>query len=101
MDQLLWDPIITSAFFVYMAYIEGGGWREAKRKLARDYWITQKVTLILLSLLLIHLFQMSWRVWPLFNFVMLRYVPEELQILFGNVVAFAWNIYKSLIVMRQ
>jgi len=45
--------------------------------------------------------QTSWGVWPIANFVMLRYVPEELQILFGNVIAFAWNIYKSLIVMRK
>jgi hypothetical protein len=30
---------------------------------------------------------------------MFRYVPEHMQILFGNVVSFIWNIYRSLIVM--
>jgi hypothetical protein len=36
---------------------------------------------------------MSWRVWPLAQWVNFNYVPPHLRTLFGNLVGFFWNIY--------
>eukprot|EP01088_Endostelium_zonatum_P020702 TRINITY_DN7771_c0_g1_i1.p1 TRINITY_DN7771_c0_g1~~TRINITY_DN7771_c0_g1_i1.p1 ORF type:complete len:200 (-),score=30.96 TRINITY_DN7771_c0_g1_i1:58-657(-) len=82
LDQLLVDPLMTAFFFIVMGILNGQSPADIRAKLDKEWWSVQK---------------MSWRVWPLFNFIMLTCVPENLQILFGNSVAFAWNIYKSLL----
>ena len=82
LDQLLLDPIMTAFFFIVMGTLNGQSPTAIKAKLDKEWWTTQK---------------MSWRVWPIFNFIMLTFIPQNLQLLFGNSIAFAWNIYKSLL----
>ena len=38
---------------------------------------------------------MSWRVWPLAQYINFNYVPANLRVLFGNLVGFFWSIYLS------
>jgi hypothetical protein len=84
LDQLVLDPLMTLFFFVFMGVLDRKSWRETKDDMRKTYWLTQTS---------------SWKMWPLVNFIMFRYVPENMQILFGNIVSFVWNIYRSLIVM--
>lgn len=84
LDQLVLDPVMTLFFYVFMGVLDRKSWREMREDMRKTYWLTQTS---------------AWKMWPLVNFIMFRYVPEHMQILFGNVVSFIWNIYRSLIVM--
>jgi hypothetical protein len=84
LDQLVLDPVMTFFFYVFMGVLDRKSWREMREDMRKTYWLTQTS---------------AWKMWPLVNFIMFRYVPEHMQILFGNVVSFIWNIYRSLIVM--
>jgi hypothetical protein len=84
LDQLVLDPFMTFFFYVFMGVLDRKSWRETKEDMRKTYWLTQTS---------------AWKMWPLVNFIMFRYVPEHMQILFGNLVSFIWNIYRSLIVM--
>ena len=38
---------------------------------------------------------MSWRVWPLAQYLNFNFVPAQYRVLFGNLVGFFWGIYMS------
>jgi hypothetical protein len=38
---------------------------------------------------------MSWRVWPVAQYINFNYVPANLRVLFGNLVGFFWSIFLS------
>lgn len=82
LDQLVLDPIMTFFYFVFMGVLDRKRWGDIKLEMRRSYWLMQTS---------------AWKMWPLVNFIMFRYVPENMQILFGNVVSFIWNVYRSII----
>jgi len=78
-DQLVFAPLASVFFLFYMSLVDGN-LKSFPNKLNNTLWPQLKV---------------GWRIWPvaqLFNFAM---VPPHLRVLFGNVVAYFWNVYLS------
>lgn len=38
---------------------------------------------------------MNWRIWPLANVINFGVVPQQLQVLFNQILSFFWCIYMS------
>jgi hypothetical protein len=79
-DQLLFDPFATTAFYLVMSLLEGRSWEEAKQKWRQNFWSTQVA---------------SWRIWPLAQYINFNYISPQYRVLFGNILGFFWGIYCS------
>nr|XP_058945246.1 peroxisomal membrane protein 2-like [Pocillopora verrucosa] len=77
-DRGIFSPVFLLVFFYVVAILEGKSHREAIMKIRETYWTALK---------------MSWRVWIVFQYVNLNYVPRQYRVLCGNLMAFVWNIY--------
>jgi len=79
-DQLLFDPFLTAFFFVFTAMLNQKTVKQTIQDLKEKFWSAQ---------------QMSWRVWPLAQFINFNYVPETYRVLFANLVGFFWGIFMA------
>lgn len=76
-DQLIFAPVGSLLFFIFMAYFEG---IDISEKLQNTY--LKAVT-------------SGWKVWPLVQLVNLYFVPLILRLPFISMVGIAWNSYLS------
>ncbi|KNA24138.1 hypothetical protein SOVF_018690 [Spinacia oleracea] len=82
LEQLTASPLKTIIFMMYYGLvIEGRSWPLVKSKIKKDY----------LPILLI-----SWKFWPVVNWVNYRYMPLQLRVLFHSLVASCWAIFLNL-----
>ena len=84
-DQLLFSPSLNILFFSILSIFDGQPGR-----------IIPSLRTNLLPTML-----MSWRVWPLAMYINFNYVPQQLRVLFGNLVGFAWSIFLSMRASRK
>ncbi|KAJ7386947.1 Mpv17 / PMP22 [Desmophyllum pertusum] len=77
-DRGLFSPLFLLVFFYTVAILEGKSHKEAVMKIRQMYWTALK---------------MSWRVWIVFQYVNLNYVPIQYRVLCGNMMSFLWSIY--------
>eukprot|EP00741_Cyanophora_paradoxa_P000388 tig00000404_g379.t1 len=80
MDQLVFAPIFTAAIFTVIGLLEGKSLGDCKEKLDRDWWTALKA---------------NWKVWPLAQLINMKFVPQQFNVLFVNLVAVGWNAYIS------
>lgn len=77
-DRGVMSPLLLFIFFYVVAIMEGKSHKQAMMKIRQHYWTALK---------------MSWRVWILFQYFNLNYVPLQYRVLTGNVMSFLWSIY--------
>lgn len=78
-DQLAFAPFFNALFISVLMTVEGKS-NQIIPKLQQD---------------LIPTVQANWLLWVPAQFVNFRYVPQNLQVLFANMVALIWNTYLS------
>ena len=75
-DQLTFGPFFHFIYFVAIGILDGRDADSIYKHVQRDY---------LRTLL------MNYTVWPLVNIINFKFVPPNLRVLFGNVIAIAWT----------
>jgi len=86
LDELLYDPFCIVFFFSIIGLLERQNLEQIKSKIVKDYWQTQK---------------MSWKVWPVVQFVNFAVVPDNMRILFINLVGFFWGIFLQVMAGKK
>ncbi|XP_068678294.1 peroxisomal membrane protein 2-like [Montipora foliosa] len=77
-DRGIMSPSLLLVFFYVVGVLEGKSHEGAIMKIKKHYWTALK---------------MSWRVWIIFQFFNLNYVPKEYRVLAGNMMSFLWSTY--------
>jgi len=77
LDQVVFTPIFFIVYYVYNGLIDGTI-SEVPEKLSKD---------------LIRVSIDSAKVWTIAQFINFKFVPPNLRVLFGNIVALGWNTY--------
>ncbi|GAB4819299.1 hypothetical protein N2152v2_006345 [Parachlorella kessleri] len=80
LDQLVFTPIMTLAFFAFLKAAEG-----------QPHMILPFIHDKYLSTLLA-----GYAVWPAVNIITFRFIPQDLRILFGSAVGLVWGTYISM-----
>jgi hypothetical protein len=80
LNELFFQPALCAWFFCFTTALQQGPQHVVPR--LRAAWLLTVLR--------------GLRFWPLVNFVNFKYVPGPLQVFYGNLMAFAWNIYLSL-----
>ena len=80
LDQLLWTPPLTVAFFSWQHYFSG-------------QQVTQAVESAVDKLL--PTLKYNWTVWPLIHVVTFAAIPLEYRMLWVNCANLAWNTFLS------
>ena len=84
-DQLVFSPVFIGAFLSALTCLEGKP-DQIKKRLEQGWWD---------SLLL------NWKLWVPFQMINFRFVPQNYQVLFANVVALIWNTGLSFIANKK
>ncbi|XP_067910940.1 peroxisomal membrane protein 2 [Heterodontus francisci] len=79
LDRLMFAPAFLALFFVVINLLEG---KELKDKMQTGYWTALK---------------MNWKVWTIFQYININYVPAQFRVLFANLVALFWYAYLASI----
>ncbi len=79
-DQAVGASAFIVIFYVGMSAFEGKGVQAGAQNCKEKFWTTLKA---------------NWILWPAANLLNFGLVPIQYQVLFSNLVAFAWNIYLS------
>ncbi|XP_013409105.1 peroxisomal membrane protein 2 [Lingula anatina] len=77
-DRFVFAPPFLLLFFYIVAILEGQSSDAAIQKIREFYWGALK---------------MNWRVWGIFQYINVNYVPQQYRVLFANLVSLGWNIY--------
>lgn len=85
-DELLYDPFCIVFFFSVIGLLESQNIQQIQSKIVKDYWETQK---------------MSWRIWPIAQFINFAVVPSPMRILFINLVGFFWGIFMQVMAGKK
>mmetsp|Transcript_33507 Transcript_33507/g.84111 ORF Transcript_33507/g.84111 Transcript_33507/m.84111 type:complete len:192 (+) Transcript_33507:1126-1701(+) len=85
LDQLIFSPFLTSLFFSYLELVNG-----------KPESIPDTISKQLLPCM-----KMSWKVWPITQWINFTFVPPHLRVLFGNFVGFLWSIYMASLMAKQ
>ncbi|KAK1156471.1 peroxisomal membrane protein 2-like isoform X1 [Acipenser oxyrinchus oxyrinchus] len=78
LDRLIFAPAFLLVFFLAMNFLEGKSWAAFQNRVRTEYWSALK---------------MNWKVWTLFQFININYVPVQFRVLFANLVALFWYAY--------
>ncbi|OWF53885.1 peroxisomal membrane protein 2-like [Mizuhopecten yessoensis] len=78
MDRLICAPPFLLLFLYIVPILEGSGHAAAVKKIKETF----------LPVLL-----MNWRVWTIFQFININYIPMKYRVLFGNALALVWTVY--------
>eukprot|EP01111_Echinosteliopsis_oligospora_P015412 TRINITY_DN609_c0_g1_i1.p1 TRINITY_DN609_c0_g1~~TRINITY_DN609_c0_g1_i1.p1 ORF type:complete len:189 (+),score=30.82 TRINITY_DN609_c0_g1_i1:119-685(+) len=84
MDQLLFAPLINIFFFIYMGFVSG----------SFSQILPSIKSGTIPSMLA------NWKFWPFVQLINFAFVPMHLRSLVGNIAAFFWNIYITVIRQR-
>ncbi|RDD41006.1 Peroxisomal membrane protein 2 [Trichoplax sp. H2] len=79
-DRLIFAPPFLFLVFYLVALFQGHSSEVAMDRIRKSYWISLK---------------MNWRVWTVFQYIIVNYVPTHYRVLCGNLVGLGWNIYLS------
>ncbi|XP_048412223.1 peroxisomal membrane protein 2 isoform X1 [Stegostoma tigrinum] len=82
LDRLMFAPLFLALFFVVISLLEGRNLKSLKDKMKTGYWTALK---------------MNWKVWTVFQFININYVPAQFRVLFANLVALFWYAYLASI----
>ncbi|XP_051888221.1 peroxisomal membrane protein 2 [Pristis pectinata] len=82
LDRLMFAPAFLALFFVVISLLEGKNLKALKDKMQTGYWIALK---------------MNWKVWTIFQYININYVPVQFRVLFANLVALFWYAYLASI----
>ncbi|XP_059844007.1 peroxisomal membrane protein 2 [Hypanus sabinus] len=82
LDRLMFAPAFLALFFVVISLLEGKNLKALKDKMKTGYWIALK---------------MNWKVWTIFQYININYVPVQFRVLFANLVALFWYAYLASI----
>ncbi|XP_064620471.1 peroxisomal membrane protein 2-like [Lineus longissimus] len=77
-DRLILTPPYMLLFFYVVTVIEGHGFKMATQKIRETFW---------------PVLQMNWKIWTLFQYVNVNYIPSEYRVLFASCISLVWNIY--------
>ncbi|XP_078600249.1 peroxisomal membrane protein 2-like [Branchiostoma floridae x Branchiostoma japonicum] len=75
-DRILFAPPLIFLFFLVMNALEGQNLAVFQMKMKEMYWTTLK---------------MNWKVWTVFMFININYVPVQYRVLFVSMVALLWQ----------
>ncbi|XP_033748726.1 peroxisomal membrane protein 2-like [Pecten maximus] len=78
MDRLICAPPFLLLFLYIVPILEGSGHVAAVKKIKETF---------------IPVLLMNWKVWTIFQFININYVPLKYRVLFGNAIALIWSIY--------
>ncbi|XP_069788940.1 peroxisomal membrane protein 2 [Narcine bancroftii] len=78
LDRLIFAPAFLALFFVVISLLEGKNLKSLKDKMQTGYWVALK---------------MNWKVWTIFQYININYVPVQFRVLFANLVALFWYAY--------
>uniref|UniRef100_UPI00398E92D4 peroxisomal membrane protein 2 n=1 Tax=Pristiophorus japonicus TaxID=55135 RepID=UPI00398E92D4 len=78
LDRLIFAPAFLALFFVVISLLEGKNLKALKDKMQTGYWTALK---------------MNWKVWTIFQYININYVPAQFRVLFANLVALFWYAY--------
>jgi len=80
LDQLFFAPIIISAFFVSMTFLNGKGPKEAVERIKRDIVPTLKL---------------NYCLWPAAQFINFTFVPPQHRVGYVSIVVMFWSCLLS------
>ena len=78
LDQLTFGVFFTWLYFYAIGVLEGQTLDKMNQTVREQLW----PVLI-----------MNWKVWPLVNLLNFKFVPTQLRVLVGNIVAIFWLVY--------
>lgn len=81
-DQVLWAPIFTVVFFVWLGVTSGMSVGDIAKKIEKD---TMKAVMG------------SWAVWPLAHVINFKFVPTVHRLLYINTIQVFYNVFLSII----
>lgn len=81
-DQVLWAPVFTACFFIYLGIAERKSQQQIIDKVKNDTW-TGVTT--------------SWKFWPLAHAINFSLVPTQQRLLYINTLQVGYNMILSLI----
>lgn len=81
-DQLLWAPVFTACFFVYLGVTERKSRQQITDKVKNDTWTGVTA---------------SWKFWPLAHAINFALVPTQQRLLYINTLQVGYNVILSLI----
>lgn len=85
LDQAIWQPLMLLKIFIFNGLWNGHSWPAVKESLNTGFR-----TAVL----------DGWKVWPLIQFVNMRYIPAVYQSSILDIICFFWDIYLSLLEAR-
>ncbi|XP_064612381.1 peroxisomal membrane protein 2-like [Liolophura sinensis] len=77
-DRLILAPPYLLLFFYVVAILEGLGSDVAIQKIRDTFWTALK---------------MNWRIWTVFQYINVNYVPLQYRVLVTNMVSLIWTVY--------
>ncbi|KAL4223126.1 Mpv17 / PMP22 [Mactra antiquata] len=80
-DRFLFTPPFIALFLYVVTILEGHGSAVAIEKIRSQFWMILK---------------MNWKVWTLFTYINVNYIPVRYRVLFGNTVGLFWSIYVAI-----
>ncbi|KAK9873335.1 hypothetical protein WA026_022141 [Henosepilachna vigintioctopunctata] len=85
-DQLIYAPIMTAAFFGGMALLEGRDLKYAEEEIRKKFLPTFKTGLCY---------------WPIVQTVNFSYIPEKNRVPFLSLCGMAWTVFLSFVLDRK
>lgn len=80
-DRLLFTPPFIMLFLYVVTILEGQGNAVAIEKIKTQFWMILK---------------MNWKVWTIFTYININYIPVRYRVLFGNMVGLFWSVLVAL-----
>ncbi|XP_052800121.1 peroxisomal membrane protein 2-like [Mya arenaria] len=80
-DRLIFTPPFIVLFLYVVTILEGQGSAEAVKKIREQFWTILK---------------MNWKVWTIFTYININYIPQRYRVLFGNTVGLFWTVFIAI-----
>ncbi|XP_060600498.1 peroxisomal membrane protein 2-like [Ruditapes philippinarum] len=80
-DRFLFTPPFILLFLYVVTILEGQGSAVAMEKIRTQFWTILK---------------MNWKVWTIFTFINVNYIPVRYRVLFGNMVGLFWSVFVAV-----
>ncbi|KAH3891846.1 peroxisomal membrane protein 2-like [Dreissena polymorpha] len=80
-DRFIFTPPFILLFLYVVTILEGHGSAVAIKKIKEQFWTILK---------------MNWKVWTLFTYINVNYIPQKYRVLFGNMVGLFWSVFVAL-----
>jgi protein Mpv17 len=81
-DQVLWAPIFTACFFIYLGVAERKSKQQIIDKVKNDTWVGVTT---------------SWKFWPVAHVINFSFIPTSQRLLYINTLQVGYNVILSII----